>query len=144
MGKGVYRNYYKGHMDKIKGESGGGGGRWVRMGWGGVEGWGENADNCNCITIKFFFKRLSSSLLVWGFPSWPHLPSPQVTLTSARIYIWRARPQAETYSIVVGAVHTFLFSVNFLSSVVLVHASTGICTERGEYGPGPFVLPIIV
>ena len=26
MGRGVYRNYYKGHMDKIKGEGGGGGG----------------------------------------------------------------------------------------------------------------------
>ena len=23
-----------------------------RFGWGGVEGWGENADNCNRITIK--------------------------------------------------------------------------------------------
>ena len=22
--------------------------------WGGVEGWGENADNCNGITIKIF------------------------------------------------------------------------------------------
>ena len=30
----------------VKGEEGGG------MGWGGVEGWGENADNCNRITIK--------------------------------------------------------------------------------------------
>ena len=34
MGRGVYRNYYKGHMDKIMGE--GGGGRWVS--WGGVVG----------------------------------------------------------------------------------------------------------
>ena len=25
MGRGVYRSYYKGHMDKINGESGGGG-----------------------------------------------------------------------------------------------------------------------
>ena len=50
MGRGVYRNYYKGHMDKIKGEGGGGRGRWVWM--GGVEGWGENTDNCNRITIK--------------------------------------------------------------------------------------------
>ena len=25
MRRGVYRNYYKGHMDKIKGEGGGGG-----------------------------------------------------------------------------------------------------------------------
>ena len=36
---GDYRNYYKGHMDKIKGEGGGGGGRGVQLGWGG--GWGE-------------------------------------------------------------------------------------------------------
>ena len=27
MGRGVYRNYYKGHMDKIKGEGKGGGGQ---------------------------------------------------------------------------------------------------------------------
>ena len=45
VGRGVFRNYYKGHMDKIKGEGGGRGGRWVWL--GGVEGWGENADNCN-------------------------------------------------------------------------------------------------
>ena len=45
MRRGDYRNYYKGHMDKIKGEGRGGGGR--GFGWGGVEGWGENADNCN-------------------------------------------------------------------------------------------------
>ena len=44
MGRGVFRNYSKGHMDKTKGESGGGGGR---FGWGGVEGWVENADNCH-------------------------------------------------------------------------------------------------
>ena len=35
----------KGHMDKIKGEGGVGGGRWVQLGW--VEGWGEKAYNCN-------------------------------------------------------------------------------------------------
>ena len=40
-----YRNYYKGHMDKIKGEGGGGGGRRVLL--GGVEGWGEKAYNYN-------------------------------------------------------------------------------------------------
>ena len=40
---GHYRNYYKGHMDKIKGEVGEGGG----FSWGGVEGWGEKAHNCN-------------------------------------------------------------------------------------------------
>ena len=28
MGRGVYRSYYKGHKDKIKGEGRGGGGRW--------------------------------------------------------------------------------------------------------------------
>ena len=27
VGRGDYRNYYKGHMDKIKGEGGGGKGR---------------------------------------------------------------------------------------------------------------------
>ena len=36
-------------MDKTKGEGGGGGGRWVWLGWG------ENADNCNWITIKIIF-----------------------------------------------------------------------------------------
>ena len=39
---GLYtNNYHKGHMDKIKGEGGGG------FSWGGVEGWGEKAYNCN-------------------------------------------------------------------------------------------------
>ena len=33
MGRGVFRNYYKGHMDKTKGEGGGGGGRWFHLGW---------------------------------------------------------------------------------------------------------------
>ena len=32
-------------------EAGEGGG----FSWSGVEGWGENADNCDQITIKFFF-----------------------------------------------------------------------------------------
>ena len=45
MGTGVYRNYYKGHKDKIKGE--GEVGKGNGTGWGGVEGKGENADNCN-------------------------------------------------------------------------------------------------
>ena len=44
MGKRDYRNYYKGHMEKIKGEGGGEGGG---FGWGGVEGWGEKTYNCN-------------------------------------------------------------------------------------------------
>ena len=34
----VSRNYYKGHMDKTKGEGGGRGGRWVWLGWGGAVG----------------------------------------------------------------------------------------------------------
>ena len=45
MGRGVYRRYYKGHKDKIKGEGRGGGRKWDWL--GGVEGWGENADYCN-------------------------------------------------------------------------------------------------
>ena len=45
VGRGDYRNYYKGHMDKTRGrvERGEGGG----FSWGGVEGWGEKAYNCN-------------------------------------------------------------------------------------------------
>ena len=35
MGREDYRNYYKGHMDKIKG---GGGGKRVQLGWGGGMG----------------------------------------------------------------------------------------------------------
>ena len=38
MRRGDYRNYNKGHMDKIKGEGKGGGGRWVHLGWGGGMG----------------------------------------------------------------------------------------------------------
>ena len=38
VGRGDYRNYYKGHMDKIKGEGGGGGGGGVWLGWGGGMG----------------------------------------------------------------------------------------------------------
>ena len=45
VGRGYCRNYYKGHMDKIGGDGGGGGGRWVQPGWG--EGRGEKAYNCN-------------------------------------------------------------------------------------------------
>ena len=35
MRRGDYRNYYKGHMNQIKGEGGGGGGSWAQLGWGG-------------------------------------------------------------------------------------------------------------
>ena len=42
--RGDYRNYYKGHMDKIKGEGGSGGGG---VSWEGVEVGGEKAHNCN-------------------------------------------------------------------------------------------------
>ena len=38
MRKGDYRNYYKGHMDKIKGESGIGRGRGVWLACGGGMG----------------------------------------------------------------------------------------------------------
>ena len=38
MGRGVFRNYYKGHMDKTKEEGGSKGGRWVWLGWGGGVG----------------------------------------------------------------------------------------------------------
>ena len=37
MGRKVFRNYYKGHMDKTKGEGRSKGGRWGWLG-GGVEG----------------------------------------------------------------------------------------------------------
>ena len=43
--RGDYRKYFKGHMDQIKRDGGGAGGRGVRLGW--VEGWGEKAENCN-------------------------------------------------------------------------------------------------
>ena len=39
MGRAVYRSYYKGHKEKIKGEGRGRGGRWDWLGWGG--GYGE-------------------------------------------------------------------------------------------------------
>ena len=32
------------------------------FGWCGVEGWGENADNCNRITINFLKKETECSL----------------------------------------------------------------------------------
>ena len=38
VGRGVYRSYYKGHKDKIKGEGKGRGGRWDWLGWGGGKG----------------------------------------------------------------------------------------------------------
>ena len=45
VGRRVFGNYYKGHMDKTKGEGGSKGQRGVWMGWG--EGRRENTDNCN-------------------------------------------------------------------------------------------------
>ena len=55
MGKGQWGDRFtattiKDTWTKSRGrvEVGKGGG----FGWGGVEGWGENADNCNRITIK--------------------------------------------------------------------------------------------
>ena len=40
MGRGVFRNYYKGHMDKTKREGGSRGGRWVWL-WGRRKRGGE-------------------------------------------------------------------------------------------------------
>ena len=34
MQRGVFRIYYKGHMDKTKGKGGSRIGRWVWLGWG--------------------------------------------------------------------------------------------------------------
>ena len=34
MRRRAFRNYYKGHMDKIKGEGGSRGWRWVLLRWG--------------------------------------------------------------------------------------------------------------
>ena len=45
MGVRVFRNNYKGHMDKTKGVGGSKGGRWVWLGLGVVVG--VNADNSN-------------------------------------------------------------------------------------------------
>ena len=39
MRRGVFRNYYKRHMEKTNGEDGGRGRRWVFLGWG--EGMGR-------------------------------------------------------------------------------------------------------
>ena len=39
VGRGDYRNYYTGHMNKSQGEGGEGGGKWVHLGWG--EGMGR-------------------------------------------------------------------------------------------------------
>ena len=51
MRRGDYRDYYKGHMDKIKGEGEGGGRRWVQLGGGGgIEG--GNWENCNSLINK--------------------------------------------------------------------------------------------
>ena len=46
MGRGVFRSYYyKGHKDKSRGKVEVG--ERYGVGWGGLERWGENADNCN-------------------------------------------------------------------------------------------------
>ena len=41
MGGKVFRNYYKGHMDKTKREGGSKGGRWVSLGLGLGMVWGK-------------------------------------------------------------------------------------------------------
>ena len=45
MRRGDYRKYYKGHMDTSRGRVEVGEGGWFS--WGGVEGWGGKAYNCN-------------------------------------------------------------------------------------------------
>ena len=45
MGRRVFRNNYKGHINKTKGGGGSKGWRWVWLGWGGVVG--ENEDDYN-------------------------------------------------------------------------------------------------
>ena len=37
VGRRVFRNYYKGHMDKTKGKGGSRGGREVWLGWGKMQ-----------------------------------------------------------------------------------------------------------
>ena len=63
VGRGDCRNYYKGHMDKIHGEGGDGGQRWIFWGW--VEGWGEKAYNCNCITIKIKKNKIKCKIKIF-------------------------------------------------------------------------------
>ena len=36
MGRRIFRNYYKGYMDKTKGEGGNKGGRGIWLGWWGA------------------------------------------------------------------------------------------------------------
>ena len=50
VGGRIFRNSYKGHMDKTNGEGGSKGGWWFGLGWGGMVG--RNADNCSRTTIK--------------------------------------------------------------------------------------------
>ena len=45
MGRRIFRNYYKGHMEKTEGEGGSRARSWVWL--GGVECWGEDVDNYN-------------------------------------------------------------------------------------------------
>ena len=52
MGRGVYRNYYKGHMDKTKGE---GGKRGREVGLAGVE-W-RGGENMQATVIEQKFKK---------------------------------------------------------------------------------------
>ena len=50
MGRGVYRNYYKGHMDKTKGEGGGGWRQGREVGLAGV-GW-RNGEKMQTTVIE--------------------------------------------------------------------------------------------
>ena len=67
MRRGVYRNYYKGHMDKIKGrvEVGEGGG----FSWDGVEGWGEKCRQLYLNNNKIIKKKKKWLWFVVGYGS---------------------------------------------------------------------------
>ena len=66
MRRGDYRNYYKGHMDQIKGKGGGGGGRAVWLGGGGGMGRkNNNTMNPKC-KIKFPKKEKYITFLYLG------------------------------------------------------------------------------
>ena len=60
MERRVFRNYYKGHMDKAKGEVGSKGGRWVSMGYGGRVG--RKCRQLYLTTIKELLKKKKESV----------------------------------------------------------------------------------
>ena len=65
----VFRNYYKGHMDKTKGQGGSRGGRWVCLRWGRSEGEMQTTvieqqkNNLKNIEKKTIHKSINSDIL---------------------------------------------------------------------------------